>query len=163
MDNKKKYTVLFLIALVVAACAFALFFFYHMGATDARAIAGFPVAYHSYDQAVSAYSRAVLESNPGGAPNPDDLERKADEALAALDTQASVRISSLTKNDGDLMKASGEIAALAGKEIAALKAYRSASASQGANLEVLAQQLRDLASQRQAAYARYLQLAGLKN
>ena len=60
------------------------------------------------------------------APEPDVLKLKVDEALVELNTKASVRVSSLTKNDGDLMRIMREIADLSAKEFNTLKAVQSA-------------------------------------
>jgi hypothetical protein len=158
----KKYLALLVVALF-AICGIFFFFFYRMGTNDAKALADFPVAYDHYDQAVSDYSKAVLATNPESILTTDDIERKADQALAVLHTKASVRISSLTKNDGDLMKLSLEIADLARQEVDTLKAYQSAVASQSADLDRLAKQFHDLTNQRQTDYAHYLELAGIKN
>ncbi len=152
-----------LVALLVvglaALCGILFFFFYRMGTNDAKALADFSVAYSKYDQSVSDYSKAVLASNPVGAQSTDDLEQQADEALVVLSTKASVRISSLTKNDGDLMKVSLEIANLAEQELDTLKAYRKAVADRSAETNRLAREFADLTSQRQAAYSRYRELA----
>lgn len=123
----------------------------------------FPLAYTNYEQAILDFSKAVLTSNIESAPAVDKLERKVDEKLVILNTKASVRISSLTKNDGDLMKVSLEIADLAGKELDTLKAYQSAASTRNTDLEQLAREFRDLTNQRQTAYSRYLELAGQKN
>ncbi len=139
------------------------YFFYRMGTGDAKALADFPAAYHAYDQAVSDFSKAVLVPNSVAASNVDEFGSKAKEALAVLNTKASVRISSLTKNDGDLMKVSLEIAGLAGKELDTLLSYQNKAAGKSADLNQLAEQFRDLTNQRQADYARYLDLAGIKN
>ncbi len=160
MNNKSKYLRLLVIALIVAAGTFT-YFFYRMGTGDAKALADFPVAYHTYDQAISDFSKAVLVPNSVSASNVEEFGHRAKEALAVLDTKASVRISSLTKNDGDLMKVSLEIAGLAGKELDTLQSYLSAGKS--ADLNQLAKQFRDLTNQRQADYARYLYLSGIKN
>ncbi len=154
----RKYLALLVVALTVL-CALIFFFFYRMGMNDAKALADFSVAYDKYDQSVSDYSKAVLASNPESAQLTDDLERQADEALVVLNTTASVRISSLTKNDGDLMKESREIANLAGKELETLKAYKRAVAARSPDSDKLAGEFADLSSQRQAAYSRYRQLA----
>lgn len=61
------------------------------------------------------------------------------------------------------MKVSLEIADLAGKEFDTLKAYQSAVSTKNTDLEQLAREFRDLTNQRQAAYSRYLELAGQKN
>jgi hypothetical protein len=162
VEMMKKYLVLLGIALIGVVGIF-FFFFYRMGTNDAKALADFPVAYRNYDQAISDFSTVILASNPQGAPTTDGLERKVDESLLQLDTKASVRISSLTKNDGDLMKRSLEIADLARQELETLKAYQSAVADQNTDVDTIIKQFTDLKSQRQAAYSRYLELAGLKN
>jgi hypothetical protein len=155
----RKFTALLVIALIVVAGLF-FFFFYQMGSNDAKALADFPVAYKNYDQAISDFSKAVMTSNPESAPEVSEFKRKADEALVGLKTKASVRISSLTKNDGDLMRVSTEIADLAGKELDALQVYQSAVANKSSDSDQLAKEFRDLTIQRQMDYTRYLELAG---
>lgn len=154
----RKYLTLLAVALI-GLCGLVFFFFYRMGRNDAKALADFSVAYDKYDQSVSNYSKTVLAPNPESVQPTDDLERQADEALVALNTTASVRISSLTKNDGDLMKVSLEIANLAGKELDTLKAYQRAVADRSTESDKLAREFADLTSQRQAAYSRYRELA----
>ncbi len=158
----KKYTSLPVIALIVVTGIF-FFFFYRMGTNDAKVLADFPVAYKNYDQAVSDFYNAVLASNPENASTTDTLEQKADETLIVLNSQASIRISSLTKNDGDLMRVSLEIADLARKELNTLKAYQNAVADKSNDIDKLAKEFADLMNQRQAAYSHYLELAELKN
>jgi type II secretory pathway pseudopilin PulG len=159
----KKYIPLLVVVVLIGIAAIFFFFFYRMGSNDAKALADFSAAYKDYDQSISDFSTAVLASNPGGAPATDDLERKANEALVKLTTKASARISSLTKNDGDLMRLTLEIADLSGKELDALKAYQSAVVAKSGDADKLANEFADLKNQRQTAYARYLELAGLKN
>lgn len=162
MEIMNKYIALLVIALIVVAGTF-FFFFYRMGTNDAKALADFPVAYNNYDQSISDFSKAVFTSNPESAPATGEFERKADEALVVLKTKASVRISSLTKNDGDLISVSAEIADLAGKELDTLQAYQNAVANKSSDSDQLVKEFRDLTIQRQTGYTRFLELAGIKN
>ncbi len=91
----------------------------------------------------------------------DNLKQKTDQALVLLTTKASLRISSLTKNDGEFMKLSLDIADLAGKELDCLKIYHDEIANREANVDQLAEQFHDFTRQRQADYARYVELAGV--
>lgn len=162
MEIMKKFTMLIVIILVVVAGSF-IFFFFRMGISDTKALADFPVDYKNYDQAISNFYNAVLAFNPKNASTTSNLEHKVDETLNLLNAQASVRISSLTKNDGDIMKVSLEIADLAGKEFDTLKAYRSAVADKSNDIDKLANDFSDLRNHRQAAYAHYLELAEVDN
>ncbi len=56
------------------------------------------------------------------------------------------------------MSTTREIADLSGKELNALKAYQKAAAAQGADLDQLAKQVEALSSQRQAAFAGFMEL-----
>lgn len=147
-----------LVAIVLLFIA-GIFFFYRMGSNDTKALADFPVAYGNYDQAISELYSAIRANTPDNLTNIDNIEYNADQALNILDKQASVRISSLTRNDGDLMKVSHEIAALAGNELETLKAYRISAANRTNDEDKLAKDFADLRSQRQAAYSNYLELA----
>ena len=158
----KKYLLLLAVS-VLAICGALIFFFYRMGTNDAKALADFPAAYQAYDRAVSEDASAVQASNPESHAAADGLARKADAALAKLNTEAAVRISSLTKNDGALMQVMQQIAAISGKEAAALQAYQAAAAGGGGDTVRLADEFAGLSAQRRAAYARYLELAGGKN
>ena len=157
----KSLKILLVIALLMIAGTFS-FFIYRMGTNDAKALADFQTAYSNYNQAIADFSSAVLSPDPVGAANIDDLESKANQALVILNSKASVRISSLTKNDGELMKVSLEIAALAAEEFDTLLAYQSASFDNSISLDQLSTQFHDLDNQRQAAYAQYLELAQIK-
>ena len=159
--NMKKYLLLLAVS-VLAVCGALIFFFYRMGTNDAKALADFPAAYQAYDRAVSEDASAVQASNPESHAAADGLARKADAALAKLNAEAAVRISSLTKNDGALMQVMQQIAAISGKEAAALQAYQAAAISGGDTVR-LADEFAGLSAQRRAAYARYLELAGGKN
>ncbi len=156
MDTLKKYWSLLFIPLIL--CAGIFFFFYRMGSNDTKALADFSAAYKNYDQAISAFSKSIFAA----APVSDDVVQKADEAQAALKTKASARISSLTKNDGELMQVMLQIADLSGKELNAAAEYKNAVGDQSGDISRLANELSDLTNQRQAAYAHFLELAGLK-
>ncbi len=152
----KKYKALLVIPLILLAGIF--FFFYRMGNNDAQALAGFSTAYQKYDQAISDFSKSIF----AGTTTSNDLEQKANEAQVELKTKASARISSLTKNDGELMPVMLQIADLSGKELAAATEYKNAVGDQSADMSQLASEFADLTNQRQAAYAHFLELAGLK-
>ncbi|HEX9018100.1 MAG TPA: hypothetical protein VF806_02875 [Anaerolineaceae bacterium] len=148
----KSYRSCLVIALVVVLGIFA--FFYYFGHRDDTALAGFSAAYAVYDRAIAAAA-----PGPGSAPA---ASNQADAALADLRAKASARISSLTRNDGELMQLMPEIADLAGKELDALKAYRQALAEKNANTDSLAKAFSDWTVKRQAAYARFQALESPK-
>jgi hypothetical protein len=160
MEIIKKYKGLLILALVALA---GLFFFYRLHRHDVKSLVNFSVAYKNFDKAISDFSIPVFAPNFEGAPATDDLERKADEALVELNTKASARLSSLIKNDAELMSTTLEIADLSGKELDALKAYKRAVADKNVNLDRLAKEFGDLTNKRQSAYARFQELAGLKD
>ena len=161
MELLKKYTALFVIALILAAGIF--FFIYHFYNNDVQALTGFSDAYGKFDQAISGYSKAIIASDPAGASATDDLERKTGEALTELNTKARARISSLIKNDAELMKLTLEIDDISGKELAALNAYKKAAGDKNTDLASLANELGDLTSQRQSDFARFKELLGLND
>jgi hypothetical protein len=154
----KKYIVLLVIALIGVIGIF--FFFYYFGHKDDKALSEFSLAYQKYDRAISDLSSAVYMSNFEGTPTYDDLEQITDQALTVLKLKASAKISSLTKNDADIMSLTQEIADLSGKEFVALKAYQSAMADQGADMAQLSKELHDVTLKRQAAYTRFQELSG---
>lgn len=158
----KKYKALLVIVLLLVP-GVILYLFLRMGANDAKALADFQVAYRNYDQAISDYAKAVMATRQESTLTTDGLEQKINQAFGELNLQASIRISSLTKHDSDLMQLSLEIADLARNEAGCLKRYQSAAASKDANLEQLVKQFDDLTNQRHGDYARYLELAGIKN
>ena len=157
----QKYLVWLVIACVVTA-AIAFFFFFQFGHNDAKVLADFPIAYAIFDRAIADYSKSALGSSPEGGSANIDLELKADEALADLNTKASARISSLTRNDGDLMQTMLEIADLSGKELVALKEYKTAVADGSSDLNKAAAVYADLTQKRQTAYLHFRELAGIR-
>ena len=156
----QKYRVWLVIACVVTAAI--AFFFFQFGHNDAKVLADFPNAYAKFDRAIADYSKTALGSNPEGGSANNDLELNADEALADLNRKASARISSLTRNDGDLMQTMLEIADLSGKELVALKEYKTAVADGSSDLDKAAAAYADLTQKRQTAYLRFRELAGIK-
>ena len=136
------------------------FFFYRFYHNDMEALAGFSASYKEFDKAISDFSVSVFSSGLEGESNTDDLEQKVDEALIGLETKAGARISSLTKNDAEIMSITREIGDLSGKELDILKNYRRAVAGKNADLNRLIKEHGDLTSKRQTAYARLL---GLKD
>jgi hypothetical protein len=61
------------------------------------------------------------------------------------------------------MRIALEIGDLSGKEVDMLKAYKRAAADKNADMDTLIKELGDLISKRQTDYARFLELAGLKD
>jgi hypothetical protein len=140
-----------------------LAFVYRLYHRDVQALKDFSVAYNKFEKVISDFSRPLFAPNLEGARAADELERKAEEALTELKTKASARISSLIKNDGDLMDITREIADFSEKELEALKAYQRGAADKNADLDRFAKELGDLTCERQTAYARFRELAGLKD
>src|SRR5574341_1068652 len=153
----KNHKGLLMMALVALA---GLFYFCHLYRRDVRSLTDFSVAYEKFDQAASELSIALFATYFESGSTLVDLEHKAEGTLADLKTRGSVRISSLIKNDAELMSTTVEIVELAGKEIDALEKYKRAAAEKDADLDKLAKELGDLTNKRQNAYARFKELAG---
>jgi tRNA A37 N6-isopentenylltransferase MiaA len=152
LGNFKKYKWLIILALLVLAGVFSFFYrFYHK---DIKALADFSSSYEKFDKAISDYF--IGET--------DDLESKADKALIELHTKAvAFRLSSLIKNDAELMNKALEIADFSGRELGSLRAHKRAIQSQNADLDALAKEHGDLTGKRKTAYARFQELAGFKD
>ena len=144
-----KWSLIFI--LVVAAGV--LFFAIRMYQDDIKAIKGFMASYEGFDKAISDLSLS-------GA---DDSENRAGNAAAGLGAKASLRLSSLIKNDAKLMDQAHEVADLARKEIESLRAYKSAIQHENADVNELAEASRILAGKRRAAYARFQELGGVRS
>jgi hypothetical protein len=151
MEIIKKYKELLVLALVVIVGAF--FFFYRFYHNDVKALADFSASYKKFDKAISDFFFGKT----------DDLERKAGDALIELNTKAAARLSSLTKNDAELMSTALEIEDFSGRELDILRAYKRAIQSQDADLDRLAKEIGNLTNNRTAAYARFQELAGIKD
>ena len=146
MDIIKQYQWLLIVALVVLAGVF--FFLNRLYRNDVQALTDFSAAYQKFDKTIADFSVSST----------DDLDSKTDEALVELTEKATVRLSSLIKNDAELMNQAREVADLSGRELASLKIYKGASRSKNADSDGLAKEYGDLTSKRKAAYARFRQL-----
>jgi hypothetical protein len=148
ITNQRKWLLIFI--LIVAASAGVFFFFYRMYHDDIKELRGFIASYERFDKAISDLSMS-------GA---DDIESKAGNAVIDLSAKASLRLSSLIKNDAELMGQAIEVADLARKELEVLRVYRSEIQNKNADLNGLAEESRILTGKRKAVYARFQELAG---
>jgi hypothetical protein len=148
--NIYKRLIIFILILVVSACVF--FFFYRMYHDDFKALRGFIASYERFDKAISDLPMSAA----------DDFESKAGNAVIDLSAKASLRLSSLIKNDAELMDQAIEVADLARRELEGLRVYRSEIQNKKADLDELAGESRILTSKRKAAYARFQELSGTR-
>jgi len=146
----KKYKWLIVLALMLAGIFFIFCRFY---LNDVKALKEFSASYEIFDEAMTEYSLSRTH----------DLESIVEDAFIELDSKASFRISSLIKNDSQLMDLVPEIAHLSGKELDSLKFYTRSIRDKSADLAGLAEKYSTLSSQRKAAYVRFLKLAGVKD
>ncbi len=151
MEILKKYKLFPIIVLMVLAGV--LLFFYRFYHDDVKALEDFSASYEKFDKAISDFF--IIKT--------DDLERKAADAFIELDMKAALRLSSLIKNDAELMGQALEVANFSRRELDSLLAYKGAIQSQNADLDGLAKEHGDLSSGRKAAYARFRELARLKD
>lgn len=151
MEIIKKYKWVIILALVVLGGVF--FFFYRFYHNDVKALADFSASYEKFDKAISDYSISKTE----------DLESQAGRALLELKTKANFRLSSLIKNDAELMDQAHEVANLSGRELGSLRVYERAVQSKNADLDRLAKECGVLTGKRKAGYARFQELAGIKD
>jgi hypothetical protein len=108
--------------LVLGIIAGAFFVHDHFYQRGIRAVEGFSASYDRFDKAVSDLSASMS----------DDSESKARAALAELEAKAAFRLSSLIKNDGELMNQAREVA---GKRKAAFVRFRELCGSNDGNGE----------------------------
>jgi hypothetical protein len=141
-----------LLILVLAVAAGVFLFFYRMYHDDIEALRGFMASYERYEKAFSDLSMG------GGG----ELEGKAGSAAADLVSKASLRLSSLIKNDAGLMDQALVVADLAQRELESLRAYKSAIQHENADVDELAEASRVLTGKRRAAYARFRELGGVR-
>lgn len=160
MEIIKKYKVLFILVLVALI---GFFFIFRLHYHDVKTLEQFSAAYKNFDKAIADFSESVLASKFEGTLATDDLERKVDEACIELDTKASAKLSSLIKNDSELMSTTLKIADFSREELDALKAYKRAPADHNVNLDSLVKEFSDLKNKREAAYAHFKELAGLED
>ena len=151
MEIIKKYRWLFIVVLAALTGVFSFFYrFYH---NDVKALKVFLASYERFDKAISDFSISKT----------DDLESKAGDALIELNTNATLRLSSLIKNDAKLMDLACEVAGISARELDSLRVYKGAIQSKNANLDGLAKEYGGLNSKRKTAYARFQELAGSKD
>jgi hypothetical protein len=139
-----------LLILFLAIAAGVLFFFFRMSRDDIGALKDFMASYERFDRAISDLSMTGT----------DDSVNKAGNAAADLDAKASLRLSSLIKNDAGLMDQAREVADLARREIDSLRVARVEAQNKNTDLDRLAEESRVLTGQRKAAYARFRELGG---
>jgi len=96
-----------LIVSILVVSAVVFLFFFRMYRDDIKAITDFMASYEQFDKAVFFYT---------GKGRLDGLG-KANEALIELQARASLRLSSLIKNDGALMHRAREVADLCRREL----------------------------------------------
>jgi hypothetical protein len=108
-------------------------FVYRMGRHDVRALADFAASYEQFDKRVS------------------------EETLNDLRAKAAMKISSLTKNDGSMMRVVRELSDIAVTEVGVIKASRVAQHDSDGATE-LAARLNDIQRERKAAYAHFQRL-----
>jgi len=140
------------IILVLAVAGGVFLFFYRMYHDDIEALRSFMASYERYDKAFSDLSLG------GGS----ELEGKADSAAADLASKASLRLSSLIKNDAGLMDQALDVADLAQQELEGLRAYKKAVQHENADVDELAEASQILTGKRKAAYARFQELGGVR-
>jgi len=107
-------------------------FVYRMGRHDVRALSDFAASYEQFDKAVS------------------------EQTLNDLRVKSAMKISSLTKNDGSMMKVAREVSELAASEVSLKKASRLENDREAA--VELNGRLTALQLERKAAYAHFQRL-----
>ena len=130
----KKYKWLVILALVVLAGIFSFFIrLYH---NDIKVLTDFSASYEKFDTTISDFS----------ANKTDDLKSRATNALIELTAKANFRISSLIKNDPEIMNQARTVADFAGKELDAL-------------VNGPTKEYNDLTTQRKTTYAHFQELS----
>ena len=141
------------VLVLVAAGIFLLFL--RMYQNDVKALKGFIAAYERFDEAMSTPAGNV--DHAGMVPT--------EEALAELQARSFFRLSSLIKNEDELMDQAREVANLARGELEGLRACgealmdsTSAGVVEPSGLDPSGGHLRE---QRVAAFARFMELGGV--
>lgn len=126
------------VVLVLLAVAAILYVGLRMYRTDIKELKRFMAAYSRFDTAMTEDALRAGHDEAG------DVRR----ALAELEAYAGMRLSSLIKNDGELMVQAREVAALAQRE------YQARTSGVG-------EEWTSLNEERKAAFFRFLELARL--
>ncbi len=151
----KSFKWMVVVILLVAAVALVLFVRMYRG--DIKALHSFLASYEDFDRAIVA----AVEGRDG----PAGLGQ-AEKALTELQAKASMRLSSLIRNDGDLMVRARDVAALSRRELDRLRALDvrprdpGREPAGGANSEALSRAYDVLRDQRKSAFSRFMELAG---
>jgi len=141
-----------LLIFILVVAAGVLFFAIRMYQDDIKALKGFMASYEQFDKAISELSQSAAA----------DFESRAGDAVAGLSAEASLRLSSLIKNDAKLMDQAREVADLAQKELESFRAYQRGIRQENADVEELAEGSRILTEKRKMAYARFQELGGVR-
>jgi hypothetical protein len=141
--------------LVLAAAAGVFLLFSRMYQNDMKALKGFLAAYERFDEAMPDPADKVHDAGLG----------PAEAALAELQAGSFFRLSSLIKNEGELMDQAREVADLAGRELdgirtrdEALTGTISVGVVEPSGLDLSGERLKE---QRVAAFARFMELGGV--
>jgi hypothetical protein len=105
IKHRSKRLIIFILILAVPAGVF--FIFYRMYRDDVKDLKGFMASYERFNQTLSDFQERRT----------DDLESQALNAVNDLTVKASLRLSSLIKNDGELMDLALEVADLSRREL----------------------------------------------
>ena len=135
-----KYQGLVVIVLVVLVSIFL--FFNRLYHNDIKKLTDFVASYEKFDKAILDFSISKT----------DDLETKADYALAELNTKSVFRLSSLIRNEKKLMDQALVVADLSRKELVSLKAYKKSAQNKSSDLDRLTKEYSNLSNQRKDAY-----------
>lgn len=147
-----------LLILSLVSAAVVCLFFVRMYSGDIKALKSFTASYADFDKAITSYA-------DGGG---DYALVKAGEASIELQTRSSLRLSSLIKNDAELMEQAREVAGLSRRELAGLKALGALPGDQNHDPDGLVKtdetekERGILHDRRRAAYARFQELGAVR-
>lgn len=129
------------VALTSLILAYAFGVLFTFARQDMAKLEKFTSAYQSFDAAIS-----------------DQNLSDASDALGQLKSAAEQGLSSATKNDVRLMQAEHEIADVCAQELGRLKAYKIAVPNPSADGDAFGASLREITTQRMAAYVHFREL-----
>ena len=145
MNTLKPYKIFLVLVLIAIVSVFS--FFSRMYRNDINALEHFVASYEQFNTAISNFSQNKTITE----------EAQADDALIELSTAASFRLSSLIKNEKQVMILAREIADLSAKEFESLKVYTNTEKS-NTDRNRLAQEYSALTEKRKAAYRAFRSL-----
>ena len=139
----------FLLLAAIASIGLIGSFAYRMFRHDIRSLTEFAASYEQFDKRMSDFSDHATEAD----------DEAADQALGDLAVRASMRLSSLIKNDGAMMRVARELSSAATKELTTLREYKRAALERNDDsAALLNRQFEDARSARKAAYAHFERL-----